>query len=69
MTIARNLSCWPLPACLISSLAANLPILPNPYKTTSCGLKLCFSAPIKLFNVVFKKSSTEENWFLAGSQL
>ena len=29
-TIAFNLNCCPFPACFISSLAANLPILPKP---------------------------------------
>ena len=36
-TIAFNLICCPFPACLINSLAANLPILPKPNNTISLG--------------------------------
>ena len=57
VTIAFNRNCWPLPACLINSLAANLPILPKPYKTTSLGLILWSTVLSKPANLLFKKAA------------
>jgi hypothetical protein len=57
VTIALNRNCWPFPACLINSLAANLPILPKPYKITSLGVMLWSSELLKFPNLSFKNSA------------
>ena len=66
VTIALNLNCSPLPACITNSLAAILPILPKPYKTTSLGFNTFLSKPICVASFVCTKFAMELKLFFSS---